>query len=176
MARPLRAGCARLRARSSRALLEARRWLAPERALRAPDLDPATLGLLGERLVGRALRRQGWRLLGARLVTRAAELDLCLLDDEVLVAVEVKTGRAPDGIEPEAAVAGWRPGVRFRTADLERVRRAAARLGEDTGRAWRVDLVELVVTPSKVHFFHHVDLRAALSPPAPRADLLDATP
>lgn len=141
--------------------------------LHDPATDDRTLGVLGERVVARVLRRRGFRILGMRLATRDAELDVCALDGETLVAIEVKTGRLPVDVEPEfdgQRALRWRPGHRFRFADLERVRRATARLADKQQRAWRVDLVELVLTPTGTHVWHHVDLREPLGRPPSRWD------
>ena len=142
--------------------------MAPLWALRHACPDDATLGRLGERLVARTLARQGYRLLGQRLVTREAELDLCALEpagQAGLVVIEVKTGRLAVTPEAFAASDGWRPGHRFRYDDVERVRRAARRLGTRMQTTWRVDLIEVLVFPDQVRMLHHVDVDDALPIP-----------
>ncbi|MDF1798016.1 MAG: YraN family protein [Planctomycetota bacterium] len=142
----------------------------PLGAIRLLELEGEALGDAGERVVARALARRGWRLLGRRLATPAAEVDLVALDGPELVVVEVKTGRT--GLEPGAFEAAttprWRPGHRFRQEDLERTRRAAARIAARTSdRPWRVDLVELVLFPGgRARIYHHPGLTRPL--PRPR--------
>ena len=53
----------------------------------------AELGECGEAFAAAHISSLGWRLLGRRVRTAHAELDLVALDDQVLVAIEVKTGR-----------------------------------------------------------------------------------
>lgn len=125
------------------------------------------LGRLGEALAARDLRRRGWRVLAARLRTPEAELDLVARDGPCLVCVEVKTGR----LRREPGGGGldlrWRPGLRLDRRTLERIRRAAHRLGS-AGRVGadrtRVDLVEVLVDPERGEhrLLHHRDLRLPL--------------
>ena len=87
-----------------------------------------------------------------------------------LVVVEVKTGRL--GLGAAAFDAGrdagrWRPGHRFGAEDLARCRRAAARIAARAGgRAWRVDLLEVVLLEDRtLRLVHHPDLTAPLPRP-----------
>lgn len=164
----------------------ARRWAIaafPTLFLRLARTDSAELGLAGEELAARALKRAGWKLLARRLVTPHGEVDVVASGGGLLVCVEVKTGRLPDLPRPRgeqfevAAGAGipaahlrWRPGLRLDRERLERQRRAgrwlARRLGGDArGPAklvgGRVDLIEILV-PARAGrpvLVHHADLR-----------------
>ncbi len=169
----------------------ARRWaiaLVPTLFLRLARADSAELGLAGEELAARALRRAGWKLLARRMVTPHGEVDVVTSGGGLLVCVEVKTGRLPDLPAPRAeqpgAVAGsalcsarlrWRPGLRLDHERLERQRRAglwlARRLeGSSRGSArlvgGRVDLIEVLVPArsGRPILIHHEDLR---QPPWP---------
>ena len=138
-----------------------RRWLlgAPLSFLRWSRPTPAELGLVAEELVARELARRGWRVVGRRVATRAAEIDIVALDHDETVCVEVKSGRA----------GRWRPGEHLRPRPLARQRRAARevarRLSRDPRKA-RVDLAELVVDAHGVPAMHlQRDLRRIVSGP-----------
>lgn len=106
-------------------------------------------------------------------------MDLVALDGPELVVVEVKTGRSALGHAAfEAATTPrWRPGHRFRREDLERTRRAAARIAARTSdRPWRVDLVELVLFASgQTRIYHHHDLTSPLPRPRRPGEALHLT-
>ena len=149
---------------------------APSLFLRLCTPGERELGRVGEELAARALRRAGWRLLGRRLATPAAEIDLVARDGDELVCVEVKTGRLPvlprtrTSVPSRRTELRWRPGGRLDRRRLERQRRAArwlARtLGGGCGRRARVDLIEVLVRPrGRVELVHHRDLAAPLPNP-----------
>ncbi len=121
---------------------------APRLALRVLDLDRGELGLAGEALAARFLRRRGWRLLGRRVATPCAEVDLVAVDRGELVCVEVKTGRRPQGVQRPFA-GRWRPGMSLGPRQIARLRRAgiwlAWRVEGRRLRGGRVDLVEVEV-------------------------------
>ena len=121
------------------------------------------LGQLGETVVARDLARRGWTILARRCSTPFGELDVVALLDSTLVAVEVKTGRVPEGTPR------WTPGERLDPTTLERQRRAAAWLARRTTGAWtsRVDLVEvrLVGARSRLELHHQTDVRARKDAP-----------
>jgi len=142
------------------------RRIAPLRAIRRQALKGESLGLSGERIAARALRRAGLRQLGTRLKTREAELDILMLDRETLVAVEVKTGRSRLDPTDFGSRPTWRPGHRFGAEDLTRVRRATARIAERQDRPYRVDLVELVLFERTTRIYHHIDIEHPLPHPA----------
>ncbi len=127
----------------------------PRFALRWLELDRSELGLAGEALAARALLRAGWRLVGRRVRTPLAEVDLVAEAPGLLVCVEVKTSRV------RGSVSRWRPGVRLDARTLARQRGAArwlaARSGADRAR---VDLVEVEVwdAPLRIRIRHTVDL------------------
>lgn len=117
----------------------------------------AEVGLAGERLAERFLRRAGWRCLGRRVSTAAGEVDLVALDAGRLVCVEVKTS-----LRERARL--WRPADRFRRKAWLRQRAAAGSLaaaGLGDGRPARVDLIEIWIgmPGSAVRVQHHRDLR-----------------
>ena len=115
----------------------------------------AELGLCGERLVARHLRARGWRVLGRRVRTPHAELDLLALDGSVLVAVEVKTGRV-------RADARHAPREHLSARTLRR-QLAALRALRPRGEV-RVDLVEVRFgSDASVALEHVWDLRPACS-------------
>lgn len=136
----------------------------------------AELGLLGEELAARALRRAGWRLLGRRLATPFGEIDLVAAGAGQLVCVEVKAGllHSPPGSpgSPPRSHLRWRPGLRLDAGRLARQRRAgrwlARRLPRHLGggalTGGRVDLVEVLVVrqPPGWELCHHVDLARPL--------------
>ena len=142
-------------------------WALRLRALGLCELDRDALGRIGEAIAARALRRAGWRVVGRRLRTPLAELDLVVSAPGWLVAVEVKTGGRALG------PGSWRPGHRLDHRPLARQERAAAWLaarlrgrgGTDSAPAWRVDLIEIEIAEGGKVFLHHwPDLRQ----PAPR--------
>jgi putative endonuclease len=64
------------------------------------------LGLAGERLAERFLRRQGLKVLERRYATPVGELDLVMRAGETIVFVEVKTRRSRALADPQDAVSG----------------------------------------------------------------------
>lgn len=116
-----------------------------------PAADPC-FARAGERLAERALRARGWRLLARRLDTRWAEIDLLFAEDETLVVVEVKTGRAGPR---------FRPGMHLGSDALARLWRAAGGLARGAPR--RVDLVEVALDEGHhARLVHHVGIRSPL--------------
>lgn len=118
------------------------------------------LGLAGERLAARRLRRGGARVLGRRVRSPHGELDLVVRERGTLVVVEVKTARAAPGCAGPAG-SRWRPGERLGSRDLARLRRAARRLAG--GAPARVDLVEVWIGRGPVRWARHCDLRRPLA-------------
>ncbi len=88
----------------------------------------AELGLLGERLVARHLRRRGWRVLGMRVRTPWGEVDVVAARGAELLCVEVKAGRVSDRAR------AFRPSERFRWRSRGRQRRSAEHLARELGR------------------------------------------
>lgn len=62
------------------------------------------LGLEGEKLAERFLRRSGLRILARRYATPVGELDLVARDGETIVFIEVKTRRDRRLADPQDAV------------------------------------------------------------------------
>ena len=94
----------------------------------ASPADHCDLGLAGERIAERYLRRAGMRVVARRFRTPAGELDLVMRDGSELVFVEVKTQRSADVAPPQDRVGRvkQRPVVRAarwfaRSRGLERV-------------------------------------------------------
>ena len=163
-----------------RGLIETTRWAllryAPRVFLNLCRPDDAELGAAGEELAARHLAARGWRILGRRVATAEAELDLVCAVAGQVVCVEVKTARIPIRGGPEAR--RWRPGERLDARRLARQRRSARRLAGTSGRAHgeglpagRVDLFEVwIPARGPVQFHHHADLRRPLEHGTPRRD------
>lgn len=64
--------------------------------------DPQTTGNLGESLACDALRARGYAILATRYRTRFGEIDIVSEHDGVLVFVEVKARRGPEGSAVDA--------------------------------------------------------------------------
>ena len=115
--------------------------------------SPQELGLAGEELSARALRARGFRLLGRRLYTPSAEVDLWAMRDGVSWAVEVKTGRCArlpglrGGPGPRWDLR-WRPSLSLGPEQHRRLARAARYLGSLGHHPHGVLLVEVFVDPS----------------------------
>jgi putative endonuclease len=78
------------------------------------------LGGKAEGLVAERLAASGWRILERNARTRHGELDVVALDDQTLVFVEVKAGRAGSPYGPE------RPVLSIGPRKQRRIRRLAA--------------------------------------------------
>ncbi|RPJ59187.1 MAG: hypothetical protein EHM23_14915, partial [Acidobacteria bacterium] len=59
------------------------------------------LGVWGEWVALRYLRRQGWDIVARNWKGKRGELDLVAFDDQFLVFVEVKTRQVPSPLTPE---------------------------------------------------------------------------
>ena len=68
-----------------------------------PDSRPQ-LGLEGERLAERFLRRRGLKTITRRYSTPVGEIDLIMRERETVVFVEVKTRQSRDYADPEESV------------------------------------------------------------------------
>jgi putative endonuclease len=118
-----------------------RAWIAfaPHAFARWGRPDDRELGLLGEELAARELRRRGWRVLGRRVRTPRGEVDLVVALGGQVWCIEVKSQRA-------SSAPLWRPGERFRDRDRSRQLRAArfvAGAAQGRGAPARVDLIEV---------------------------------
>lgn len=145
-----------------------RAWIAlhPSSFAARADFDDVELGVLGERLVARHLRRRGWRILGRRVRSAGAEIDLVARDGESLVLVEVKSTRLEvlprrAGAPPDESAPRRHPGERWHPASRARLTDVAAALARVHGRV-RVDLIEATidVRTGSVRFEHHADAGA----------------
>jgi putative endonuclease len=147
-----------------RALRRAWIVLAPLTFARLARPDDAELGLLGERIAARHLRRSGCAILARRRATAAVEVDLVAREGRRVVLVEVKSGRVGPVPLPRGAGAGlrerlalrWRPGWRLsreRLAALRSVARALER--SPAGGGARIDLVEVFLAPDGTFRIEH---------------------
>ncbi|MEW6072224.1 MAG: YraN family protein [Planctomycetota bacterium] len=137
--------------------------MAPGALLAIGLRDPREQGLAGEILAARWLAGRGFCVLGRRVRTSGGEFDLVVLDGEVLVAIEVKTGRRGPR---------WSPGLRVGSRRLRRLSAAVRALSRRLGRRERrVDLVEVCLDDGarRPILLHHRDLRRPLAGP-PLAD------
>lgn len=149
---------AALRARLRRAWIE----LHPTSFAKLARPDDVELGLLGERWVARELRRRGWRILGRRVRSALAEIDILARDGHELVLVEVKTTREEPIPRPRGAAPvpeRWRPGLRYGAASRARAAELARSVACSAGAA-RVDLVEvhLDLRTGRLRLEHAVDV------------------
>jgi len=137
-------------------------------------------GAVGEELAARALRLAGYKILARRLATDAAEVDLVARCPRgFLVVIEVKTAVIGHEGEPR-----FRPGGHLGPSQLRRLERAARQLarrdarrpnretagsrraaqaGGPPTRGWRLELVEVIVTPRGFRVEQRAVVRA---PPA----------
>ena len=70
-------------------------------------LSDRVLGVLGERLAGKFLLRQGYRILERNARTRAGEIDIVAVKGETVRFIEVKTARSISGnpsVRPEERI------------------------------------------------------------------------
>ncbi|MBL8860292.1 MAG: YraN family protein [Planctomycetes bacterium] len=121
---------------------------APRLFVRLYTPDARELGELGEELAVRALLRAGCEILGRRVRTRFAEVDIVALEGRTLVCVEVKTARVapipiPRGSGLDPLPPPFRRGGRLGAKQTARLLRAARELARKPPRAARVDLVEV---------------------------------
>jgi putative endonuclease len=143
-ARPRRALA--LRAGARRLLRGLWLRLDPEGFVRHASPTRAEVGRCGELLAARYLRALGWRLLGSRVHTEHAELDLVAQEGPCRVAVEVKSGRS----SPATA---HLPREHLTPRTLRRQQRALSSLA-GTGPA-RIDLIEVLFHPRSAAELRH---------------------
>ncbi|MFT7485202.1 MAG: Holliday junction resolvase-like predicted endonuclease [Candidatus Paceibacteria bacterium] len=136
-----------------------RLWLklSPRSFIRFADPNTAELGQAGEELAGRHLRRLDYRLLGRRLRTPCAEIDILASTPDSRWIVEVKTGRASTH---------WRPGDSLRPPQIRRLLRAAQVLSRQTQQAHSLLLAEVIIARNRRS--HRILLTPILSARPPR--------
>ncbi|MAG63069.1 hypothetical protein CMO84_06050 [Candidatus Woesearchaeota archaeon] len=123
--------------------------------------DPL-LGRAGEAFAANYMRRRGARILGQRVRTPEAELDLVAQAGDQLLVIEVKTGRSrglaslPEDLVP---IAGQGPGRRLSPEQVQRLHESARWLGyRSRGRSTvEVLLAEIFADPKG--FKHRCVLR-----------------
>lgn len=123
-------------------------WIAPRSFLRACTPTRAELGLAGEEIAARWLRQRGFRMLGRRLRTPHAEVDLWATDGHKAWVIEVKTGRdgpAWHAAEPTPGRWRWRPGDSLKHAQLERLSAASRHLARRLRMPAGLALLEVCV-------------------------------
>jgi putative endonuclease len=116
---------------------------------RPPDTRQQ-LGIDGEALAERLLRRAGLRILERRFRTRLGEIDLIAEDGRVLVFVEVKARRGLAFGRPAEAVDRKKQRRLTRVALLYLQRRGWLE------RACRFDVVEILAGPDGRHRLEHL--------------------
>ncbi len=95
------------------------------------------LGQLGEALAEEYLKAQGAVVLARNYQCALGEVDLLVMHDDDLVAVEVKARAAPDEERPEEAITWWK---------LRRIVHTLATYAVEADlleRHWRIDLVAI---------------------------------
>ncbi len=106
------------------------------------------LGRAGEELAARALLRRGFVLLGRRVHTPHAEVDVWAQRGGISWILEVKTGRCARLLHPRRPPTWdlrWRPGGSLDHEQRQRLMAAARYLGKRLGCPASVALVEVLV-------------------------------
>jgi hypothetical protein len=156
--------------------LRAREWLlriAPGLVLtiaaRQDSRADALLGRAGEAFAARYLRRRGARILGQRVRTPEAELDLVAQAGDQLLVIEVKTGRSrglaslPEDLVP---IAGQGPGRRLSPEQIQRLHEGARWLGHRSRGRSTVEVLLAEIFADPKGFKHRCVLR-----PVPASNL-----
>ena len=109
---------------------------------RGPMTEAQRVGLWGEKVAERFLRRKKYKIIGRRLkIGERDELDLVAKDGKILVFVEVKTRKSEDFGAPATAV------DRRKRSALSRAAVAYLRALGFPRLSFRFDIVEVVGTP-----------------------------
>ena len=108
-------------------------------------LDRTALGVRGERIAERHLKRKGYRILERNFRGAGAEIDLVAMDGETLVFVEVKTRRTALVGTPQEAVNS------LKQRHLRRAGEAYVRRHRIDGRPTRFDVVAILEDGSGRH-------------------------
>lgn len=110
--------------------------------------EAQTLGLLGERIAARWLRRRGWRVLEHRFQNGHRDVDLVVQRDKTVAFVEVKTRTDLSFGGPASAVDFYK---------LQQLRRSAlvwmARFGR-SGIEYRIDVIAVWITSEQAKVLH----------------------
>ncbi|MBV9173712.1 MAG: YraN family protein [Chloroflexi bacterium] len=110
------------------------------------------LGRRGERIAEDHLVKSGAEVLARNYRMETGEIDLVVMQDEDLVAVEVKTRSLAENLEsPEEAITRWK---------LRRIERALASFAVESGhdeRHWRIDAIAIEIDlDGGVSRFEHI--------------------
>ncbi|QDU67161.1 YraN family protein [Engelhardtia mirabilis] len=150
--------------------------LAPRLALGLVEPAPHDLGRLGEALAERTLTRAGWSVVGRRLRTEFAEVDLLARRGSELRLVEVKTRRFDRDVPLEHLP--YRPRESIGPRQRASLERAARSISLAAGRCpWRLTAAEVLVAgPRRRVTIRLTDLargpRASAAEPATGPDAL----
>ena len=129
----------------------------------------SSLGLAGENLVARALRRAGWRVMAHRLSLPAGEIDLLAMHKRRIVLVEVKSTWMPRHLlaqGPSGWAHLWRPARRFSPEQFSTYRSCLGQVQRRLPHLKRsplaIDLVEVFFARGWpiARLIHHRDLKA----------------
>jgi putative endonuclease len=106
------------------------------------------LGLLGERIAAKWLRRHGWRVLEHRFQNGHRDLDLVVQRAKTVAFIEVKTRTDLSFGGPVSAVDFYK---------LQQLRRSAliwmARYGR-SGIEYRIDVIAVLITQNQAKILH----------------------
>jgi len=109
------------------------------------------LGLLGERIAARWLRRAGWQLVAHRFRSGHRDVDLIVARDDVIAFVEVKARRGEAFGSPLEAV-HWR-----KRRELSRSAQVWVDRHGRPGWTYRFDVVGVLVSGDRVRVRHVED-------------------
>lgn len=117
---------------------------------RKPPGDKDALGLAGEKLAARYVKRKlGMKIVARRVLCPAGELDIVAFDKTDLVIIEVRTRKSEDFGPPEATLGP------DKIAALRRSAQWFARTRHLTHRPLRMDVVAVVWPPGKPAELRH---------------------
>lgn len=100
------------------------------------------LGLRGERIAARLLKKAGYRIVARNYTCPVGEIDLVAVDADTIVFVEVKSRRSTEVAYPEASVT-W-----SKRRQLTRVARYFLQAKSAQERPCRFDVVAVVIPES----------------------------
>ena len=107
------------------------------------------LGLKGEKIAARTLKRAGYRIVARNYTCPAGEIDLIAFDGDTIAFVEVKTRISADAADPAASV------NRRKQRQLTRVARFFLTAQSAQNRPCRFDVVSVVVAERRKPVVEH---------------------